>query len=1658
MGGNYFYASAAGANVFNPRLLDNGYTFQANVCNNVSSLTLSTNLGAGLDQIWYANQPTDSLTLGTRGNIYQITFAPGQSEATVWVREPSQYWACAIIYKIKIIRAVAPAIIEDSTKLVPPSCANHLDGSFATTFNGYITSNYGSPNTYSANVGIFSDQAHQVPLFRQPSLRYDWAKEQTRLSITGLPEGVYWLVVFNQGDCDTAFSRRLVIKAEPPILTLNCLGILPCASSDTSTIRIDGTLDWANGVNMLQQNRFFNYSYRVTFQDALGNVSAMAYASGTGARAAINARLPISRLAPQQPYPVLLEIFGDTCPDPSCDRYIPVCTANTHVSFEAPDLRLATRETLPQQDGKYLLQTCPLTADSIQVDMRWRPLQCNEPYTPQLSFKYIDGEGTPVSAPTGGKANLALGAITGSSGILTANLTQPRPTGLYDARYVRLVARLAGCADSIDVQIEPVNTSISITTDPVKCFNGTNPRRQVRVTLAQPHISTIYWNIYPGSSPLIGPPEMEVPSGSVYATVGRRECRTNTLTFSADTAMPDALTIDYVKRGTRVECAIEGYKVFSGLPTAGGPYRAIWVSERSIINRPRWPYGPGDIAVPAGIDTSRYLIESVGPTVWDDPITGTNNTFPQTGFLANPVEGRTYYLFLINNQTNCLSRSTNALRYRKPEASRQFNLVFEWGPAPSQRTPAQYLPEPRAGIGLAQRLAEEQAECRKRLVYLSERTLIAELTSPEHVRDTLMLSTRTPRPVRTLYLYDRAGRLSGTVPPEGNTILTAQSKFTHSLQTRYGYDVQGRRLLEQNPNAGSTYMVYDAADRMRFSQTEQDRAEGKYRFTTYDPQSRIRSTGRVAGAVPASQNLIDNPAYASVAGAIIEESITHQYDDADGLYGGSAPYWLRHSRGRLVASDRLQPAPRGTAPVVVRTLNGYSPEGNVERVAQILPGTDTLWTSYAFEAASERVTSIAAHAGRRHLLTQGYTYDSDGRIVEVRSSQDSVAWQTDARYYYYPHGPLRRLELGEEKVQGVDYAYTLEGWLKGINSTLADTLTDMGGDGKRNSAFSQDAFAMRLDYFTGDYNPANPTGHGLTAYSARQNLYDGNISAWAATTPALRGNKGGATLAQAYRYDALSRIVSARPTGAAGTALGNGLKPLAFASAYRYDLQGNLKKLVRHTGSGAELDSINYAYNLAGGRLQNDLLPSVSDGSILAPDSGGLAQGAHAFSYDRDGRLTEDARAQSQTTWTLDSKPRRVVTGTGTTQKQTHYLYDAQGQRAAQVRLAASATVDTTELTLREASGKELAHLEQAALPDTLRPLTFALYGTQRLGERLYQPARQAYSRPRGQTRYELTDHLGNVHVVVSDAKRDTAVNGALVLSSRVLSAQDYYPFGMRVPERTVQWAGGRYRWGYNGKELDGLLAGTSAEGRYDYGFRVYDAALARFSSVDPLREKYPYYTQYQYAGNMPIRFIDLDGLEPGAPPTDYLWNSWSETSGHPLPNNINTREGAKRYGRELAIVAGKAAAMVALAVAPIEEIVFGGIGLGLKYAGTLVKTEKAIVTEVNAVKLIEGGRLGNSKTRQQIREIASEMKNRGWNITDGGGDLKEEYIKPIIKGRKGGSYPDITAEKNGTTLRVQTVDMRKNGTMTKREQANADRIRQQKPNDKLLIIPKNTK
>jgi RHS repeat-associated protein len=114
--------------------------------------------------------------------------------------------------------------------------------------------------------------------------------------------------------------------------------------------------------------------------------------------------------------------------------------------------------------------------------------------------------------------------------------------------------------------------------------------------------------------------------------------------------------------------------------------------------------------------------------------------------------------------------------------------------------------------------------------------------------------------------------------------------------------------------------------------------------------------------------------------------------------------------------------------------------------------------------------------------------------------------------------------------------------------------------------------------------------------------------------------------------------------------------------------------------------------------------------------------------------------------------------------------------------------------------------------------------------------------------------------VTVNDKKLGVSSNNSTVdyFNPQVVSAQDYYPFGMLQPGRVFNTSG--YRYGFNGKENDNEVKGEGSQ--QDYGMRFYDPRLGKFLSVDPLTKDYPSWSPYPFAMNSPISGVDLDGLE----------------------------------------------------------------------------------------------------------------------------------------------------------------------------------------------------
>ena len=198
----------------------------------------------------------------------------------------------------------------------------------------------------------------------------------------------------------------------------------------------------------------------------------------------------------------------------------------------------------------------------------------------------------------------------------------------------------------------------------------------------------------------------------------------------------------------------------------------------------------------------------------------------------------------------------------------------------------------------------------------------------------------------------------------------------------------------------------------------------------------------------------------------------------------------------------------------------------------------------------------------------------------------------------------------------------------------------------------------------------------------------------------------------------------------------------------------------------------------------------------------------------------------------------------------------------------------------------------------------------------------------RGHKYYEQSNHLGNILATVTDLKvgLDLDTDGiADSYEAEVASAADYYPFGWEMPGR--KYNSSEYRYGFNGKEKDqdGEFGSIT---NYDYGFRIYNPAVGRFLSVDPLSPEYPFYTPYQFAGNKPIVAIDLDGLE-----EEFKFNAYAamEEASKPGLSHSDTRKVYRESLESLKILYPIDPDDVAAAVATGVVLGFTG-GLGAPY------------------------------------------------------------------------------------------------------------------------------
>ena len=797
----------------------------------------------------------------------------------------------------------------------------------------------------------------------------------------------------------------------------------------------------------------------------------------------------------------------------------------------------------------------------------------------------------------------------------------------------------------------------------------------------------------------------------------------------------------------------------------------------------------------------------------------------------------------------------------------------------------------------------------------------------------------------TLYYYDQAGNLVRTVPPRAvqrlDTSDLASVKYERDVQnttirplhnngssnsndlaTTYQFNAQNQPIEQRSPDGGNTRFWYDELGRLVFSQNDKQLSGQRYSYTLFDALGRITQVGTIYNSTLLNQSIAGSQGSRQTwynNGNNREEITQTDYDLP--AFTATDPENRRNRVATMIYRDCE------SCPIETSTNYFYDIHGNVNKLVQYNrqmdlmagsgQGTKTIY--YYYDLISGNVKSVAYNPDGQDRFFHKYSYDADNRLIgaeswagpgmpwsEIGWSNTPTAsikwrersnpleglslwpWEEDARYFYYSHGPMARVELGHLKVQGLDYIYTLHGWIKGVNPNNLDPVNDPGKDADSSSTTNanryvgRDAMSYMLDYFGTDYQPIG--GSIANNFRAAKNalgfggnllpLYNGNISAMSTT---LRDIQTLAPLPQAaqYRYDQLNRITAMDVWQDLdlSTNAWDVSSPLSdYRTRYHYDPSGNLLRLQRNGDNPSHyaMDHFTYHYSASNNRLQY-----VSDTVTAANYANDIDdQLPGNYGYDAIGNLTrDDAEEINAITWSVYGKVKSVGRTNGSSRPSMNFHYDASGQRVMKEVIygVIGSHIDSTVkyFYVRDALGNVMATYRHSNRTPGLYLEEQSLYGSGRLGTR-NQSFRVdiSYSAPanmfkgisyvtRGYKTYELSNHLGNVLATISDRRVAGTCTDSIVdfYDADILSINDYYPFGAPMEGRSQQTK--KYRFSFNGKEDD-----KEVEGQQDYGMRIYDKRLARFKSVDPLTKDYPMLTPYQFASNTPIQAIDLDGLE----------------------------------------------------------------------------------------------------------------------------------------------------------------------------------------------------
>lgn len=690
------------------------------------------------------------------------------------------------------------------------------------------------------------------------------------------------------------------------------------------------------------------------------------------------------------------------------------------------------------------------------------------------------------------------------------------------------------------------------------------------------------------------------------------------------------------------------------------------------------------------------------------------------------------------------------------------------------------------------------------------------------------------------------------------------------LVTKTSYNPLGWIIKTESGDEATTNYIYDDEGKIRFLQNYEQYIHGdKFTYFAYDRAGRVVETGEYDPTISATGSPLDFEPYNS--------------DGTVPTYTGSgiSVHTIVNSLGWVYSSRSTQQVYNAydfAQSDFPGTISGYAQTFKDGQLAKTWNNKGKMWYGYDDLGRNawlvNDVTGLAVKTVNYSYTKDGlldkmdfqkevsaerfvhqYVYDANHRMKETKTSLDNSSFNTNQVLKYYLHGALKRNELGVT-LQGQDYVYTINGWLKSMNDPTLSS-RDPGKDSYTgpNSGFKQDVFGYTLDYFTGDYTRSGSNIETYTPATGGSNTtlpenYTGIIRAsrWQTTIPTgapaleLTGE-----VQYAYKYDAKNQLTEAifgrittggaSPTNGLSTTSGAEAVFSEQSAAYRvnnitYDKNGNIKTMkCQAKPTATAMDDLTYLYDSD----KHNRLLSVTDAASPANNYSNdiKNQSSGNYMYNNLGQVIYDASGDYNYIYNLYGKVTAIKKTSGLNFMTIEYNANGQRQKKTDYDAGGNATLHTWYVY--DAGGSLLSTYNTVVSTSTTTQNDLQVYGAGRIGAYL-----RTTSFNLSNYVYEITDHLGNVRSTF----RYNAGN------AEVLSFADYYPHGATMPNRNYISATA-YRFTFQGQEND------NETGFINFELRQYDARIGRWLNPDPYKQ---HYSPYLAMGNNPLSFTDPTG------------------------------------------------------------------------------------------------------------------------------------------------------------------------------------------------------